>query len=106
MSEAQGDCDVTSQGSSYNTVMTNLISEELDPDSQEAGLWRNGTTPLITMLYKVPADVSGDLVEPEVHLTCLRTVPSEKQASKNAGTKLAGASWLAILALSSIALML
>ena len=85
--------------------MTNLISEELDPDSEEAGLWRNGTTPLITMLYKVPGDVSGELVEPETHPTCLRTVPSEKQASENAGTKFASASWLSVVVLCLVAVM-
>ncbi len=105
MSEAQGNCDITGQGSSYNTVETNFIPLELDPDSDEAELWRNGTTPLITMLYKIAPDASNVLLEPEVHLTCLRTVPSKEQGSENAGRKLASASWKSLLALCLVALI-
>ncbi len=104
-SQSQGECDITSQGSSYNIAMTNLAAEELDPDSEEAELWRNGTTPLITLLFNRAGDTNPGLVEPEVHLKCLRTVPSAKQASENVGRKLASTPWLAAMAISFIALM-
>ena len=106
LSEAQGQCDITSQGPSYNIANTAFFQKELHPKSLDAELWRNGTTPVITMFFNDRGTNNEALVEPEVHLTCLRTVPSEKQASENVARRLARASWLAIVAMSFAALVL
>ena len=104
ISNPENGCDITSQGSSYNTVLTNTVFQELDPSSEDAALWRNGTTPLITMLYRRAGDATDALLEPEVHLSCLRTVPSREASSSNARARLAGFSWLAFFAASVVIL--
>jgi hypothetical protein len=41
--------------------------------------WRTGSHPVMTMFFSSGAD-TGDM-EPEVHLTCLRTIPYKSDAS-------------------------
>ena len=56
------------------------------PNSDEIKLFKNGTTPVLTFFYNQPWNNATTsrapfLSEPEVHLSCLRTVPSAKQES-------------------------
>jgi hypothetical protein len=95
-SNSQGSCDITSQGPSYNVALTNSVSKDLQPDSEDAAVWRNGTTPLITMFFNKEGDTHAGLVEPEVHLSCLRTVPSEKQTSSGTRSAATGLVWMTV----------
>ena len=53
------------------------------PTKEQRALFENGTTPIFTFFYNEPwknttPGPAGFLAEPEVHMTCVRTVPSAK----------------------------
>ena len=86
MYQKQDGCSVTTGGPDYNIVAgadEYLVGKR---DSDEIKLFKNGTTPVLTFFYNEPWNnaTTGPapfLGQPEVHLTCLRTLPSAKQES-------------------------
>ena len=60
--------------------MYDSVEVSTKDDSEAGELWRSGTTPLMTAFFSYNGDADfAPILEPEVHLTCLRTVPSKKQ---------------------------
>lgn len=101
----QGDCDITGQGPSYNLALTNIASRDLDPESLDVELWRNGTTPVVTVFFNGAGNDNPALVDPEYHLTCLRAVPStEVQDSATLVSRQVGMSLVVLSVLGAIML--
>ena len=88
----QDDCSITTGGANYNLV-SGLVEDSIQyfADSQEpskecTALYKTGTTPIMTFFYNEPWNNASTgpapfLSEPEVHMSCLRTVPTADQES-------------------------
>ncbi|KAK5941093.1 hypothetical protein PMZ80_006370 [Knufia obscura] len=103
MYQTQDDCSVTTGGPDYNMVVAMMNSVPGEPDSEEVEMFKNGTTPLLTLFYNEPWNNASTgpvsfLEEPEVHLSCLRKVPTAEQQSGSvrlqAGLGIQGWAWL------------
>ena len=58
---------------------------------------------MMTLFFNRAGDSNPGLVDrPEVHLTCLRTVPSKEDSTNDARKSIAGIPWIALLAMSFI----
>ena len=91
--EAQQNCSLSPEGSDYLLVggmqeISDFIVDGKGPKDQ-VKLFKNGTTPMFTLFYNEPWNNKSTgpvpfLVEPEVHMSCLMTVPSEGQKTSAA----------------------
>lgn len=103
----QDECSMTTGGPEYHIVngaeeksFNNFNGADLNGEIIQR--FRNGTTPLFTFFYNEPWDTRTTgparfLAEPEVHLHCLRTLPStsEEYASESAGGQIrSGYLWM------------
>lgn len=73
-------CNVT-DSSAVNTLYAEAKYVSLPPGSEESKAFQNGTTPILTMFFNRPnqAQSAPFLPEPEIHLSCLKTIPTEEQ---------------------------
>jgi hypothetical protein len=82
----QQDCSITTGGLDYN-LFYNIGDYVVGKHSSDLSkLYKNGTTPVFTFFYNEPWNYYSTgpvpfLTEPEVHMSCLRTVPSAEQNS-------------------------
>lgn len=100
-SVSQANCTLTSGGPSYNLHEIDLAFIEAKPNDPEARAWRNGTTPLMTIFFNDNGTRAEFLPEPEIHLSCLNTVPSLRQdntATSNASPRFSSARVARVLA--------
>jgi hypothetical protein len=89
---SQDGCSVTTGGPEYSTVFGGDTNVPGSSDSEENQLFKNGTTPIISMFYNEPWNdaTTGPFpglspTEPEVHVHCLRSLPSEEQVVASSG---------------------
>ena len=76
-------CRITT-GEDYNLGLVDVVSIEGKVDDMDVQLWSSGTTPVMTLFFNGPGDDEDPaLFEPEVHLTCLKTVPSQNQVASS-----------------------
>lgn len=88
--KAQDDCRTTTD-STYNHFLADGSYVSAIAGSGEAKAFQNGTTPVLTMFFNLPGQASNAsyLSEPEIHLSCLKTIPTEQQQAKiNNGVRL------------------
>lgn len=100
MYQTQQGCSITTGGPDYNLV--GILEEDTrqyfraiegaKPTKEWTALYNNGTTPVMTFFYNEPwkNDTTGPaafLSEPEVHMSCLRTVPNADEQSGTAQLK-------------------
>ena len=94
--ETQDDCSITTGGSQYSMLLQSnqcLGCGTEEPDNEEIALFENGTTPMFALFYNELGNASSSdfvpfLDEPQVHLSCLRTVPSAKEKSGSMQTQI------------------
>lgn len=101
MSPSNRLCNVTA-GSTDNTLIAESKYVSLPTGSEEARAFQNGTNPVLTMFFDRPnqAENASFLSEPEVHLSCLKTIPTEQEQKRiNNGARNIGAPLSCILAL-------
>lgn len=84
MKSNESSCSLTNDtiyGATYNTLLTESKYISLPHDSAEAKAFQNGTTPVLTMFFNRPNQAQNSLFlpEPEIHLSCLKTIPTEKE---------------------------
>ena len=81
------------------------MPRELNPDSEDGRLWLDGTAPVITMFFNEKGVTNTGLVESEVHLSCLRTLPSwEEETSGGVSTRLVSITWMAMMVMGVLLL--
>jgi len=103
MYQTQDDCSLTTGGADYNMVSGPKETFFGKPKTQVVERFKNGTSVLLTFFYNDPwnNDTTGPvdfLNEPEVHLSCLRKVPTrEQQASGSTRLGGAGLTWFVLL---------
>jgi len=86
MYQTQDGCSLTTGGSSYNMAWGPDEKFLGQAGSSQVQNYKNGTSALLTLFYNEPWDNASTgpaefLSEPEVHLSCLRKVPTEGQQS-------------------------
>lgn len=85
-SKTQEGCSITTGGSSYNMAWGPDEVFMGEPDSEKVLNYKQGTSAILTLFYNEPWNNASTgpadfLSEPEVHLSCLRKMPTEKQLS-------------------------
>lgn len=80
MGPSERSCNVTTN-SNDNTLLTESRYVSLPSGSEEGKAFQNGTTPVLTMFFNRPNQAQDlpFLLEPEIHLSCLKTIPTEEQ---------------------------
>lgn len=105
MCQTQDGCSLTTGGSSYNMVWGPDEIFSGKANSEEVEVYKNGTSALLTLFYSEPrSNVSTGSVdflrEPEVHLSCLRKMPTEEQQSGSIRLRASlgdlGATWILV----------
>lgn len=111
--QAQDDCTITSGGPKYQLV-AGLVEDTVQYMNDLAGkkaskewtaLYRTGTTPVMTFFYNEPWNNASNgpapfLGEPEVHMSCLKTV---RKADRESGS---GSMRASLLGLSTVMLVI
>ena len=89
---------MTTGGSDYHVV--NAAEENsywyydgADLDGEDIQHFKNGTTPIFTFFYNEPWNVDSNgpapfLAEPELHLHCLRTLPSTSEEYESSSPRI------------------
>ena len=81
------------------------MPRELNPDSEDGRLWLDGTTPVITMFFNEKGVTNTGLAESEVHLNCLRTLPSqEEETSGSVSMRSVSITWMATMVMGVLVL--
>ncbi len=81
------------------------MPRDLNPDSEDGRLWLDGTTPVITMFFNEKGVTNTGLAEPEVHLSCLRTLPSRaEETSGGVRTRSVSITWMAMMVMGVLVL--
>lgn len=103
MYQTQDGCSLTSGGPTYNMVWTADEAFQGESDDPDVMLYKNGTSALLTMFYNESWNNASTgpiafLDEPEVHLSCLRKMPTVEQQSGSirlqAGLAVHGWMWM------------
>lgn len=90
----------TNNDTAHNDLVVESWYAIIPKGSDEIKAFQNGTTPVLTMFFNdngLPGHLPA-LSQPEVMLSCLKTVPTEKEQAKiNSGSRASGSPFLLLM---------